>query len=119
LEGITLTEKTQRIEEIIKRTRIAFTEDTINKVIQIQGCFQQWKDNSISQENLIDTTHRNVHSIKGLALTLSYPLIHNACEQILDIILQHESPIWTTTEINCLHILVDQLQTSMDESFVK
>lgn len=112
-----MADKSSRIEEIINRTRIAFIKDTNNKMDQIHSCFQQWKDDHALQETLIDTTHRNVHSIKGLALTLSYPQIHDACEQILAFILQHERSIWTISEINSLRLLIDQLQISVDESF--
>jgi len=112
-----LADKTKRIEEILEKTRIAFIKDTNNKMEQIQICFQQWKDHGNSQENLIDTTHRHVHSIKGLALTLTYPQIHNDCERILAFILQQESLIWTTSEINSLQSLVEHLRISVDESF--
>jgi len=112
-----MADQTQRIEEIIKRTRIAFIADTTNKMEQIRSCFQQWEEAQVSQENLIDMTHRYVHSIKGLALTLQYPQIHNACEQVLAIILQQESHVWTISDINLLQKLVDDLQVSVKTSF--
>ena len=111
-----MTGPTGRYEDIIKRTRIVFVADTAAKMEQIHLLFRQWTDGDTSTDLLVDTTHRHVHGMKGLALTLNYPLIHQACEPILSI-LQHLGNNWTKSDIYTLQSLVGLLQERIDESF--
>ncbi len=111
-----MTGPSDRFEAIIKRTRIAYIADTAAKMEQIHLLFRQWAEGSTSADQLIDTTYRHVHGMKGLALTLNYPIIHEACEPVLSI-LQHHGPDWTKSDINILQSLVTSLQECIDESF--
>lgn len=112
-----MTDQNKRIAEIIKRTQIAFIEDTTSKMEHLHSCFRQWKRNEMRCEDVVDTTHRYVHGMKGLALTLSYHQIHIICEQILSFILQQEGAAWKTSDMDRLHSLVDELQVRIDNSF--
>lgn len=111
-----MTGPSDRIEAILKRTRIAYIADTTAKLEQIHLLFRQWADGCTSADMLIDMTHRHVHGMKGLALTLNYPAIHEACEPVLSI-LQHQGPDWTKSDIYTLRSLVGRLQESADEAF--
>lgn len=111
-----MTGSSDRFEAIIKRTRIAYVADTAAKMEQIHLLFRQWSEGSGPVDLLIDTTHRHVHGMKGLALTLNYPVIHEACEPVLSI-LQHHGPEWTRSDINALQLLVTALQECVDAAF--
>lgn len=111
--------RARRMQEILNRTKPIFLHDSIDKIKQINLVFEQWGQQQLSTESLIETIHQHVHGMKGLALTLSYHQIDRICQEIITIILQLEDIkglIWTQAELADLHQMIASLELLVHEA---
>jgi HPt (histidine-containing phosphotransfer) domain-containing protein len=98
-----------RFEQIIKETRIVFIQECEGKIAEIQVTSDQAKRSEISEEYWIKTTYQHVHSMKGMALTLSYHQIDQSCQKIILLIQKPREQKWTATEKDQLNEWLNEL----------
>lgn len=112
-----MTDQEQRIAEILRRTREPFKQDARDKIDQLHRLFALCDEGTQTAGAVAESARRHAHSMKGLALTLSFSSVHEACEHILDTILQQEERPWTIPDLENLRALVRRLEEAMNAEF--
>jgi chemotaxis protein histidine kinase CheA len=109
-----MSDKSQRIQEIIKQTQTSFILDAANKMNGLRQRFEQWRNGEIGLELLVESVYRDAHNLKGLALTLSYNEVDEVCQELLSLILQQNENVWTQEKLKILQNLTDRLVVEIE-----
>jgi HPt (histidine-containing phosphotransfer) domain-containing protein len=104
-----MSDKSQRIQKIIKQTQISFLLDAAKKMSGLRQHFEQWRNREIGLELLVESVYRDAHNLKSLALTLSFNEVDEVCQELLSVILQQKEDVWTQEKLNTLQDLTDRL----------
>jgi HPt (histidine-containing phosphotransfer) domain-containing protein len=99
-----------RFEQIIKQTRIVFIQECEGKMAEIQEITAQASRGEILVDQWIKTTYQHVHSMKGMALTLSYHQIDQSCQKIIHLIQEPREQEWAAADKNQLYNWINELK---------
>lgn len=105
----------QRMQELLEKTRIIFLRDALQRCSSHREQIDFYRAGGIPLQELGKASYEYAHALKGVALTVGLPTIHELSERIVSYSIQQESA-WIEESGRELLTLLQKLEQELNQA---
>lgn len=79
-----------KMKRIIKQSQHMYLTDAASRIAIVQGALEEWKSGATRTAAAVDIIHMQIHTMKGVALTIHFEPMHEICEALISLLEQQD-----------------------------
>jgi chemotaxis protein histidine kinase CheA len=75
-----------KMNRIIKTSQQMYLKDAAPRIVAVQQTIQKWKAGQVPDADAVEAIFLQIHTMKGVALTIHFEPMHRICEALIELL---------------------------------